>query len=953
MKIMKMQLISFKDILITVFIIGIPLISNSQVILKADGPGNTYELINSILAPGANVIETPDAVHPSFLNPNGDSRHISEVWDTVLNKYVFEFYIHVTPDNDPTDATIIDRERNEIKTYAGSPDNLKGVSGETIVFKWKFRLEEGFIPSSGFTHVHQVKAVGGDDGSPLFTLTPRKGSPDKMELVYTQYSSAVQLLNVDLSLFSGNWVEATETIKIGANGTYSIIIKSVSDSTTVLSYSNANIMTIRPGNDFIRPKWGIYRKFAPGVIRDESARFADISIFDGTPPSPPAVLIANPMVSNRIRLTWADNSNNEALFQIQRSEDAGLTWSDLDSVDANITNYTDTSLLEGVAYLYKVRAEAGSVFSAYSNIASPLPAAPVNITAKSLSGSQIKISWIDKSNNESLFRIQRSIDAGNTWSELTTLDANIKSYIDSSLSYATSYLYHVRAENIAGNSIYSDTAGATTLPAPMQIKVVAYVPNWIDLNTFSNTIDFAKLTHINIAFENPDASGNLSWNSGNTSLIEKAHANGVKVLVSIGGGSESESATARANYFSLISDANRAGFISKMKSYITSHNFDGIDVDLEGPAINADYGNFVKGLSDSLKPCGKLVTSALSQGYGGTNVPATAFQYFDFVNIMAYDATGPWDANNPGQHSSYALAVSQLEYWKGRGLSKEKAILGLPFYGYGFGTVYRNYDYPYSEIVTNYPGAENKDMVGSTLYYNGIHTIKQKTTLALDQGGGVMIWELASDAPGPKSLLLAIDQVLQGTDSIPAAPDGLSASPVSASQINLNWNDNSNNETTFRVMRSADGIAGWTSIATVGMNVNSYLISNLLSNTRYFYRVRAENFTGSSTYSSISNATTLGVGIATSNQDGSDFSLYPNPVTTRVNIVYKVETESEISLSVYDAYGQKVKVFIGKEQKFPGKYSHSFELDDLSKGVYFARFACGGYSETSKMIIVK
>jgi len=216
-----------------------------------------------------------------------------------------------------------------------------------------------------------------------------------------------------------------------------------------------------------------------------------------------------------------------------------------------------------------------------------------------------------------------------------------------------------------------------------------------------------------------------------------------------------------------------------------------------------------------------------------------------------------------------------------------------------------------------------------------------------------MIWELASDAPGPKSLLLAIDQVLQGTDSIPAAPDGLSASPVSASQINLNWNDNSNNETTFRVMRSADGIAGWTSIATVGMNVNSYLISNLLSNTRYFYRVRAENFTGSSAYSSISNATTLGVGIATSNQDGSDFSLYPNPVTTRVNIVYKVETESEISLSVYDAYGQKVKVFIGKEQKFPGKYSHSFELDDLSKGVYFARFACGGYSETSKMIIVK
>ncbi len=40
-----------------------------------------------------------------------------------------------------------------------------------------------------------------------------------------------------------------------------------------------------------------------------------------------------------------------------------------------------------------------------------------------------------------------------------------------------------------------------------QPKVVAYVPNWIDLESFSETIDFAKLTHINIAFENPETLG--------------------------------------------------------------------------------------------------------------------------------------------------------------------------------------------------------------------------------------------------------------------------------------------------------------------------------------------------------------------------------------------------------------------------------------------------------------
>src|SRR6478736_6233970 len=62
-----------------------------------------------------------------------------------------------------------------------------------------------------------------------------------------------------------------------------------------------------------------------------------------------------------------------------------------------------------------------------------------------------------------------------------------------------------------------------------QNKVVAYVPNWINLNTYVNQIDYAKLTHINIAFENPvNASGDLSFNSANNALITKAKANNVK-----------------------------------------------------------------------------------------------------------------------------------------------------------------------------------------------------------------------------------------------------------------------------------------------------------------------------------------------------------------------------------------------------------------------------------------
>lgn len=296
-----------------------------------------------------------------------------------------------------------------------------------------------------------------------------------------------------------------------------------------------------------------------------------------------------------------------------------------------------------------------------------------------------------------------------------------------------------------------------------QKKVIAYVPNWVDLNSFASTIQYSKLTHINIAFENPDANGYLSFNSGNNAIINTAHANNVKVFVSLGGGAISEGGAIRDNYFNLITPANRTAFVQKIYDYVVAHNFDGVDVDLEGPAINGDYGGFVIALANKLHANGKLITAALSEGYGGANVPSSTFAAYDWINIMAYDATGPWAPGNPGQHSPYSMAVNQFNYWTGRGLPASKAVIGVPFYGYGFGAS-ANQGISYANIVAQYPGAENQDQVGNTIYYNGIPTIKQKTTFAIQNAAGVMIWELSQDATGSKSLLTAIDQVVKGSN---------------------------------------------------------------------------------------------------------------------------------------------------------------------------------------------
>jgi hypothetical protein len=244
----------------------------SQVLLNANGKGDTYKLINSVLAPGFDVVEAPDCSHMEF------GRHIDEIFDRELNAYVFRFFIHTSPDNDR--CINFDRQRNEIKTYSKSPDNLKGTSGEKVIYKWKFKLPVGFQSSSNFTHIHQLKSVGGSfENMPMYTLTTRKGSKDKLELRYAETDTQITLKNTDLTPFKGTWVEVTETITYGAEGTYAIEIKKVSDGTIMFNYLNNSIVNWRDGADFVRPKWGIYRGLKSSTdLRDEKLLFANFSI---------------------------------------------------------------------------------------------------------------------------------------------------------------------------------------------------------------------------------------------------------------------------------------------------------------------------------------------------------------------------------------------------------------------------------------------------------------------------------------------------------------------------------------------------------------------------------------------------------------------------------------------------------------------------------------------------
>ncbi|MSP37376.1 MAG: PKD domain-containing protein [Deltaproteobacteria bacterium] len=92
-----------------------------------------------------------------------------------------------------------------------------------------------------------------------------------------------------------------------------------------------------------------------------------------------------------------------------------------------------------------------------------LPSAPSNLTASTISRSQINLSWSDNANNETGFKIERCTGATCTnFAQIAAVGANLKTFANSGLKRNTAYRYRVRAYNGVADSAYSNIAGAIT-----------------------------------------------------------------------------------------------------------------------------------------------------------------------------------------------------------------------------------------------------------------------------------------------------------------------------------------------------------------------------------------------------------------------------------------------------------------------------------------------------------
>src|SRR6185503_6687935 len=98
-----------------------------------------------------------------------------------------------------------------------------------------------------------------------------------------------------------------------------------------------------------------------------SAGYTNVSTSNTFPPAAPSGLGATTLSANLIRLTWADNADNEEGYQVERCSGAGCSsFTPVASIGANASQFDDSPLSFNESYTYRVRAINAIDVSSYT-----------------------------------------------------------------------------------------------------------------------------------------------------------------------------------------------------------------------------------------------------------------------------------------------------------------------------------------------------------------------------------------------------------------------------------------------------------------------------------------------------------------------------------------------------------------------------------------------------------
>jgi len=254
---------------------------------------------------------------------------------------------------------------------------------------------------------------------------------------------------------------------------------------------------------------------------------------DRTAPNAPYWINASNQSTNSITLNWKDQSTNEDGFKLYRSSELSGTYSEIATVTANVTTYTDNSLSPGTTYFYKLQAfndigssEETSVQEAATLSRNP-PAAPGNLSVTAYNIKSAELSWTDNSTNETRFEIERGGPDNLDNKIILYVNENTNNFTDNGLEPNSNYSYVVRAYNADGYSGYSNPVQVKTpdivvppppaVPsAPSLLKSKEFTDNSITIQWNDNSDNESGFIITRAPGTNPSDTINIRLNANDT-----------------------------------------------------------------------------------------------------------------------------------------------------------------------------------------------------------------------------------------------------------------------------------------------------------------------------------------------------------------------------------------------------------------------------------------------------